>query len=134
MPRLIAGLLLVAGAIHLLPLPGVLGADQLQRLYGLPFEHPDLLVLMRHRAILFGLLGLLLVAAAFRPALQPLALAAGLASATSFLVLCWLSGDFGPALERVLWADVVAIACLLLAAVLRVADPGSGAAPRATKR
>jgi hypothetical protein len=120
MRRIIAIALLVAGVIHLLPLPGVLGAAQLERLYGLPFDQPDLLILMRHRAVLFGLLGLLLVAAAVRPALQPLAIAAGLASACAFLVLAWGSGGYGEAVARVVWADVVAIGCLLLAAALRV--------------
>lgn len=119
MSRIVAVALLVAGIIHLLPLPGVLGAAQLERLYGLPFGQPDLLILMRHRALLFGLLGALLVAAAFRPALQPLAIAAGLASTCAFLVLAWSTGGYGEAVARVVWADVVAIGCLLLAATLR---------------
>ena len=68
MRRIVAVSLLIAGIIHLLPLTGVLCAAQLERLYGLPFGQPDLLILMRHRALLFGLLGGLLVAAAFRPA------------------------------------------------------------------
>jgi hypothetical protein len=119
MRRIVAVSLLIAGIIHLLPLPGVLGAAQLERLYGLPFGQPDLLILMRHRALLFGLLGGLLVAAAFRPALQPLAIAAGLASACAFLVLAWSTGGYGDAVARVVWADVVAIGCLLLAAGMR---------------
>lgn len=119
MRRIVAIALLIAGVIHLLPVPGVLGAAQLERLYGLPFDQPDLLILMRHRAVLFGLLGLLLVAAAFRPALQPLAIAAGLASACAFLVLAWTTGGYGHAVATVVWADVAAIGCLLLAAALR---------------
>jgi hypothetical protein len=119
MNRIVAVALLVAGIIHLLPLPGVLGGAQLERLYGMPFAQPDLLILMRHRAVLFGLLGALLVAAAFRPTLQPLAIAAGLASACAFLVLAWTTGGYGAPLARVVGADVVAIGCLLLAAALR---------------
>lgn len=119
MDRIVAVALLMAGVIHLLPVPGVLGAAQLERLYGLPFDQPDLLILMRHRAVLFGLLGLLLAAAAFRRALQPLAIAAGLASAGAFLALAWATPGYGEAVARVVWADVVAIGCLLLAAALR---------------
>jgi hypothetical protein len=119
MARIVAAALLIAGVIHLLPLPGVLGGAQLERLYGLALDQPDLLILMRHRALLFGLLGALLVTAAFRPALQPLAIAAGLASACAFLVLAWSTGGYGAPVARVVQADVVAIACLLLAAVLR---------------
>ncbi len=88
MPRkLIAALLILAGIIHLLPLAGVLGAERLATLYGLPFQEPNLLLLMRSRAVLFGLLGALLVYAALRPTLQPLALFGGLVSVLSFLCL-----------------------------------------------
>ena len=49
--------LLIAGAIHLLPLSGVTGAAALERLYGVAVDSPDLALLLRHRAVLFGLLG-----------------------------------------------------------------------------
>jgi hypothetical protein len=42
---------------------------------------------MRHRAVLFGLLGAFLIAAAFLPSLQLAALVAGFASVVSFLYL-----------------------------------------------
>ena len=70
MSKLIAVLLLVAGVIHLLPLVGVLGGERLNALYGIALDEPNLQILMRHRAVLFGLLGALLVAAAFNPALR----------------------------------------------------------------
>lgn len=108
----------VPGLIHLMPLAGVLGADALARLYALPFEEPNLQILMRHRAVLFGLLGALLVAAAFRPALRPLAFAAGLASVLSFLVLAAAVGGYNAALARVVAADWIALACLLAAGLL----------------
>ena len=60
-------MLLVAGVIHLLPLPGALGAGALARLYGLEpaaLADPNLALLLRHRAVLFGVVGALLVAAA----------------------------------------------------------------------
>ena len=64
MNKLITILLLVVGIIHLMPLLGVLGGDRLNSLYGLSLDEPNLQILMRHRAVLFGLLGALLVAAA----------------------------------------------------------------------
>lgn len=118
MTHLIAALLLLAGVIHLLPLPGLLGAGALERLYGLAITSPDLEILLRHRAVMFGLLGALLVAAAFRPEWRNLAIGAGLISAVAFLVIALLVGDYGPAIGRVIAADVLAIACLLLAAIL----------------
>jgi len=66
---------------------GVLGSDQLHRLYGLAFDDPNLSILMRHREILFGLLGGLIIYAAFRNDLRIIALVAGLVSAGSFALL-----------------------------------------------
>ncbi|MFM8910929.1 MAG: phosphopantetheine adenylyltransferase, partial [Gemmatimonadota bacterium] len=80
-------MLVVVGLIHLLPLSGVLGGGRLSVLYGLPFDEPNLAILMRHRAVLFGLLGLFLCVAAFRPAWQTIAFVAGFIS-----VVCWRWG------------------------------------------
>lgn len=127
MPRkLIAALLILAGIIHLLPLAGVLGAERLATLYGLPFQEPNLLLLMRSRAVLFGLLGALLVYAALRPALQPLALFGGLVSVLSFLSLAWSSPGYNAALRRVVIADWLALAALLLALALYLGARGKG--------
>jgi hypothetical protein len=76
----VAALLIVAAIIHLLPLAGVLGAERFPALYGVSVTDPNLQILLRHRALLFGLLGLFLLYAAFQPAVQPLALVAGLVS------------------------------------------------------
>ncbi len=107
LPRLA---LLVVASIHLLPLVGVLGAERLESLYGIAFADPNLLILMRHRALMFGLLGGLMLAAMFVPRLQPWALALALLSAGSFVVLVY-GGDGGhnPLLARVALVDVVAV-------------------------
>ncbi|NWL76359.1 phosphopantetheine adenylyltransferase [Pseudomonas taiwanensis] len=118
MDKLLSALLIVAGIIHLLPISGLLGAERLAALYGLSFSEPNLLILMRHRAVLFGLLGALLVWAAFRPALQPAASLGGLVSVLSFLLLAWLTPGYNAALRKVVIADWVALACLALAIVL----------------
>ena len=67
---------------------------------------------MRHRAVLFGLLGLFLLFAAFRPALQTLAFIAGLVSVISYLWLAWSVGGYNALLARVFMADIVALICL----------------------
>lgn len=106
--------LLVAAVIHLLPLVGVLGGDRLQSLYGVSIEGPDLQILMRHRAVLFGLLGTYLLIAAFMPALQPSALAVGLVSVLSFLLLAWTTDGYNASIARVVTADVIALVALLI--------------------
>jgi hypothetical protein len=114
MHYLISAMLLLVGIIHLLPLSGVLGAERLASLYGLSFNEPNLAILMRHRAVLFGLLGAFLVYAAFQPKLQALAFLAGFASVLSFLWLAWSVGGYNPQLARVVVADVVALASLAI--------------------
>lgn len=111
-------LFLVPAVIHLLPLSGLMGADALSRLYGQDFSQPDLLVLMRHRAVLFGMLGGLLLAAAFRASLRTPALWAGYVSVLSFLLIAAMTDGHGPAVARVVVADGVALASLVLASVL----------------
>jgi hypothetical protein len=106
--------LILAGIIHLLPLSGVLGAERLAALYGFPLGDPNLLILMRHRAVLFGLLGLFLVVSAFRPALQPAAFVAGMVSVVSFLVLAWSVGGYNAQVHRVVVADLVALVALVV--------------------
>ena len=115
MRRIAAVLLIIAGIIHLLPLSGAFGVSQLARLYGITLEDPNLTIAMRHRAVLLGLLGLLLIAAAFRPQLRSVAYVVGLTSATSFLILAWSIGGYNVPMARVVMADIVATACLLAA-------------------
>ncbi|MDH4566005.1 phosphopantetheine adenylyltransferase [Pseudomonas sp. BN414] len=126
MDKFLSALLIVAGIIHLLPISGLLGAERLAALYGVPFSEPNLLILMRHRAVLFGLLGALLVWAAFRPALQSAAILGGLVSVLSFLLLAWLTPGYNAALRKVVIADWVALACLAVAILLwLLRRPGS---------
>jgi hypothetical protein len=110
---LVAAALIVAGIIHLLPLAGVLGSERLAALYGMRFDDPSLQILMRHRAVLFGLLGAFLVCAAWMPAYRTAAFIAGLVSVVSFLYLTLAVDGYNESIGRVFVADVVALACLL---------------------
>jgi cytosine/uracil/thiamine/allantoin permease len=109
----ISAVLLIVGAIHLLPAWGVLGASALKQLYGVQLQEPNLLLLMRHRALFFGLLAALLLGAAFRPVWQGLALAAAWVSVLGFVVLA--PPDLSPSLQRVWWIDVAVLPLLALA-------------------
>ena len=78
-----------------------MGAERLAALYGLDFSEPNLSILMRHRAVLFGLFGAFLVFAAFRPSLQAIAFIAAFVSVLSFLLLAWSSGGYNTLVGRV---------------------------------
>ena len=110
-------MLLVVGIIHILPLSGVLSAARLFELYGMTFDDPNLEILMRHRAVLFGLLGIFLICSAFMPSLQLPALIAGFLSVVSFLYLSYSVGGYNEQVNRIVIADKVALVCLVVALV-----------------
>ncbi len=116
--RAISGLLLVVAVIHLLPITGFFGADRLASLYGIEITDRNLEILMRHRAILFGILGAFIAYAAFKPALQPMAFIAAFASLASFFYLSLSVGDFSDSIRKIVVADVVASVCLMASIVL----------------
>jgi hypothetical protein len=91
-----------------------LGAATLESLYGVAFSDPNAVILMRHRAVLLGLVGLFLVYAAFRPAFQSAAFAGGLISVVSFLWLVGVSGGHNASLGRVIGADWLALGLLIV--------------------
>lgn len=118
MRALTTALILVAAVVNLAPAVGVLSSDRLQALYGVALDDPNLVILMRHRAVLFGIVGGLLVAAAFTPSLRPIGYTAGFLSMLSFVVLVWHVGSYGPQLARIAVVDGIASAVLLGALVL----------------
>lgn len=118
MQKIITMLLAIVGVIHLLPLSGALGVDQLFSLYGLSLQESNISILMRHRAILFGIFGTFFLYSAFHKQYQPLAFFAGFVSVISFIALSWSTGNYNEAIHRVVVADIVGFVCLLTAVVL----------------
>lgn len=118
MGKAIAGLLIVAGLIHLVPALGVFGNSTLPLLYGAAFQQVNQQIVMGHQAVLNGLLGALLLAAAWRPALRPPALVAGIVSMLSFLFFALLLRHYNPPVDRLVLGALAALVCLLAAAAL----------------
>lgn len=100
--------LAVAGVIHLLPVPGALGGEAIARLYGIAVDDPNTAILLQHRALLFGVLGVFMLSAIRWPGLRLAALSVGLASAASFLAIAAWVGGYNDAIARVVAADIVA--------------------------
>jgi hypothetical protein len=116
MRYLISIMLIMVGVIHLLPLSGVLGPERLSILYGIAFDDPTMIMLMRHRAVLFGVLGVFFIFAAFHPDFQPLAFIIGFVSVISFLWLASPANQYTVEISRVVIADYIALACLVAGA------------------
>jgi hypothetical protein len=112
--------LLVAGIIHLLPVLGVMGANTLTRLYGIEVNDPNTAILLQHRALLFGVLGVLMLCAIALPWLRVTALSVGLFSAASFIVVAMAVGGYNPPIGRVVFADVVASVLLTAGLVVEL--------------
>jgi hypothetical protein len=108
--------LIVSGVIHLLPITGVLGVKTIEKMYGVPVSDPNLEILLRHRAVLFGLLGTFLIFSAFKPMLQGLAFPAGVLSVVSFIWIAYSTGGYNHLIGRVVFADYVALFCLIVGA------------------
>lgn len=116
----VPAILLIVAVIHAMPVVGVAGSSRLAALYGVSVQEPNLEILLRHRAVLFGILAAFLAVAAFRPTLHGLALTAGFLSVASFLVVAQLVGGYNTALATVVRIDIVALVLLVLGAVVHV--------------
>ena len=104
--------------IHLAPLSGVLGAARLEKLYGAKITDPNVLLAMRHRAVIFGILGLGLVAAMIWPSVALPVIVGTILSDLAFLGLALMTPERSPEMNKVLAADVFSLICLGPALVL----------------
>jgi len=111
--------LVMAGLAHLTPLAGCLGQAQLAALYGISINGPEAEILLRHRAVLFGLSGVFMLWAAAKSELQWLALSAGLVSVISFLAIAMIVGGYNAAIGRIAMVDGVALLALVIASLAK---------------
>jgi len=118
LPKLTTALLVIVGLINFLPVIGIVSTDKLATLYGMTINDPNLSILMRHRALLFGLLGGFMMVAAFRPDLQLFAIIFGLVSMLGFIVIAWQTGGYNVLIKKVILVDLVALVILAIASVL----------------
>lgn len=107
----------IVGVIHLLPLVGISGRKALETAYGVSIDSPDVQLLLQHRAVLFGLLGSACLIAVLNPAWRLAVWWAALMSTCSFMLQAWLAPSVNAAITRVVWADGVAVAALLIVLV-----------------
>lgn len=111
--------LLIVGLINFIPVLGVLSANKLEGAYDVVLSSNDLIILMRHRALLFGIIGAFIIFSAFVPSYQGAAMIMAGVSMVGFAVLAHSVGGFNASMNKVLMADYVGIVFLLLAALLK---------------
>ena len=83
-------------------------------------DSDDVVILMRHRALLFGLLGGFILYAAFVPSYQSVAMILAGISMVGFAILFHFTGTDNPFMHKVLIADYVGIVVLVIGVVLKV--------------
>ena len=120
MKIVISSILFILAVIHLLPVTGVLGSDSLTRLYGIPVSDSNTQILLRHRAVLFAIIGLFLLLSVFKSEYQPIAICMGLISVASFLLLTWSIEGLNSEISRVVKVDWIALVLLLVAGVIHI--------------
>ncbi len=112
--KIIAGLFVIIGIINLLPLVVFFDVTKTNKLYGVPIEGESLTVLMRHRGVLLSLVGITLIAAAFKSEYRILAIALALISKVTFVFLTVSSANYSPEVKQIALIDVGSICLLLL--------------------
>ncbi len=111
-------LYILVSLINFYPVIGSISASALNSLYGVIPDDSNMLILMRHRAILFGIIGSIIIFAAFNVQLRPVATIIGLLSMISFIVLTFATPDFNAQLQRIAVIDIVASIVLVIAFLL----------------
>lgn len=120
MNKLYLLLLFLVGIINLLPVTGVLSLDRINQIYGLSVADDNLAILLRHRALLFGLIGGFIIYSVFNPQYQNVAIVFAVISLIGYLFFFWSIGGFNSELIKVAQIDIVGLVFLLAAGVLKL--------------
>lgn len=106
--------LLIAGVINFLPSLITLMPERIAEAYGVEVSDVNMELLLRHRALMFGVLGGVMIYAAITKKNYTLATVMGLISMVGFVLLYFYIGGINAELYNVLMIDIVAIVLLLI--------------------
>ena len=112
-------LLFIVGVINFLPVVGVLSLNKVNQSYSLEIHDVNTQILLRHRAVLFGLVGGFIILSVFEPQYQVVAIVFALVSMLSFLIICKLVGNPNASLTKIAKIDIVGLILLCLAIAIK---------------
>ena len=121
MNKIVMALLIIVGLINFLPVIGVLSATNITQAYSVVLTSNDLVILMRHRALLFGIVGGFILYSVIAPQHQVVAMVMAAISMVGYLGLMWSVGGYNSSILKVAVVDMVGIGFLFTAAVLKYA-------------
>lgn len=107
-------LLVVIGMLTASPSITALNPNSITALYGVALDNEAALLLVRHRQIMLGLLGAMLVCGAFFDSLRMMAITINVLSKSAFLGFSLTASTLTPELQRIVYFDVVSIVFLLM--------------------
>lgn len=110
----VPGLLIAVGLLNVAPAIVFFAPHRSSNLYGIELSDANLAVVMRHRAVMLGLLGAAMIYAAFRREVIVPVVVAALVGKASFLFLVYSTGTTGDELRSVGQFDIAAVACLIV--------------------
>ena len=120
--KTITALFLIVGIINFIPITGMFSAEQISKLYGVNTSDSNLLILLKHRALLFGIIGAFIIYAAFTPSMHTLAFIFGFISMLGFVFIAWNTGGYNELLKRIFTIDLIALILLTIALVLKLIE------------
>ena len=105
--------LFIAGLINLLPVLLAFIPEKISKSYGIDVPNANYELLLRHRAVLFGIIGGLMIYSAIAKKYYEIATTFGLISMLSFIILYFFIGkDINSELKKVMMVDVIATVIL----------------------
>jgi hypothetical protein len=117
--KIILVLLLVVGIINFIPVFGIISSLKISQAYSINMASNDINILMRHRALLFGIIGGFIFYSIYRPKFQPAAMLMAAISMSGFLLILYLEGGYNDALFKVAIVDICGLVCLLILVILK---------------
>lgn len=119
MELLFRSILFLAGCVHILPSLIAIFPHKISRTYGIKIPDANYELLIRHRAILFGIIGTLMIYSAVLRKHYELSTISGLVSMISFITLYrYIGKNINPELKKVMIIDLVATISLCIGFVL----------------
>ena len=111
--------LFIAGVINLLPSVLAFLPDKISKSYGIEIPNENYELLLRHRAILFGIIGGLMIYSAVAKKHYEVSTVIGLISMISFIVLFFqIGGNINSELKKVMTIDIVGTVILCIGFML----------------
>lgn len=111
--------LLIAGVINFAPSFLAFLPKKISQSYGVDVPNQNYELLLRHRAVLFGIIGGVMIFSAISQLYYELSIIIGMISMVSFIILFQgIKGDINAELTKVMKIDIVGIIILLVGTVL----------------